>query len=75
MTVDWSACAEVESVPGKVGGKPVVKGTRVPAETILVDEELGASPEETHESFPSVSVEAIRSILAYAHSHRPQLQP
>lgn len=75
MTVNWSACIEVESIPGKVGGEPVVKGTRVPAETILVDEEMGAAPEETHESFPTVSVEAILKIRVYAHSHRPQSQP
>jgi uncharacterized protein (DUF433 family) len=30
MTVDWSECDLVESVAGKVGGKPVVKGTRIP---------------------------------------------
>ncbi len=74
MTIDWSACAEVECVPGKVGGKPVVKGTRVPADAILIDEEMGATPEETHESFPTVSVESILKIRAYAHSHSPQLQ-
>jgi uncharacterized protein (DUF433 family) len=26
MTVDWSECELVESVPEKVGGRPVVKG-------------------------------------------------
>ena len=53
MSVDWSGCALVEVNPAKVGGRPVVKGTRVPADTIITDEELGASIEETHESFPS----------------------
>jgi uncharacterized protein (DUF433 family) len=43
MTVDWSECDLVESVAGKVGGRPVVKGTRIPADTILIDEELGAT--------------------------------
>ena len=75
MTVDWSECDLVESVPGKVAGRPVVKGTRIPADTILTDEELGASIEETHESFPSLSLETIHRIRAYGHSHKPQLQP
>jgi uncharacterized protein (DUF433 family) len=75
MTVDWSECDLVESVAGKVGGKPVVKGTRIPADTILTDEELGATVEETHESFPSLSLGPIRTIRAYGHSHQPQLQP
>ena len=65
MIVDWSECDLVESVAGKVGGKPVVKGTRIPADTILTDEELGATVEETHESFPSLPLETIRSIRAY----------
>ncbi len=75
MTIDWSECKLVESVAGKVGGKPVVKGTRIPADTILADEELGATVEETHESFPSLSLDTIRSIRAYGHAHKPQLQP
>jgi uncharacterized protein (DUF433 family) len=70
MTVDWSECDLVESVAGKVGGRPVVKGTRIPADTILADEELGATAEETQESFPSLSFDTIRSIRAYGHSHK-----
>jgi uncharacterized protein (DUF433 family) len=50
MTVDWSECDLVESVAGKVGGRPVVRGTRIPADTILTDEELGAKVEETLEN-------------------------
>ena len=75
MTLDWSECDLVESVAGKVGGKPVVKGTRIPADTILTDEELGSTVEETQESFPSLSLDIIRSIRAYGHSHKLQLQP
>ena len=58
-----------------MGGRPVVKGTRIPADTILTDEELGATVEETHESFPSLSVETIRSLRAYGQSHKPLLHP
>jgi uncharacterized protein (DUF433 family) len=73
--VDWPECDLVESVAGKVGGRPVVKGTRIPADTILTDEELGATIDETHESFPSLSLDTIRRIRAYGHSHRLLLQP
>ena len=75
MTVDWLECDLVESVAGKVGGRPVVKGTRIPADTILTDEELGATVEETHESFPNLPLDTIRRIRAYGHSHKPVLQP
>jgi uncharacterized protein (DUF433 family) len=75
MTVDWLECDLVESVAGKVGGRPVVKGTRIPADTILTDEELGATVDETLESFPSLSLDIIRRIREYGHSHTPVLQP
>ena len=75
MTVDWSECELVESFAGNVGGRPVVKGTRIPADTIVTDEELGATAEETLESFPSLSLDTIRIIRAYGHSHKPMLQP
>jgi uncharacterized protein (DUF433 family) len=75
MTVDWSECELVESVAEKVGGGPVVKGARVPADTILTDQELGATVEETHESFPSLSVETIRSLRAYGRSRKFLLKP
>jgi uncharacterized protein (DUF433 family) len=75
MTVDWSGCELVESIAGKVGGRPVIKGTRIPADTILTDEELGATVEETQESFPSISLETIRIIRAYGRSHRPLCRP
>ena len=35
---------------------------------------VGATVEETHESFPSLSLDTIRRIRAYGHSHKPQLQ-
>jgi len=75
MTVDWLECDLVESVAGMLDGRPVIKGTRIPADTILIDEELGATAEETCESFPSLSLDTIFRIRAYGHSHMPLLQP
>jgi uncharacterized protein (DUF433 family) len=70
--MDWQDCAEIEVVPGKVGGRPVIKGTRVEPDVILVDEEYGRSPEQTHASFPTVAVDTIRKIRAFAHQHQLQ---
>lgn len=66
--MDWTECDLVEQVPGKVGGKPVVRGTRILADTIIEDYELGAPLEEIHESFPSLPIDTIRKLLAFAHS-------
>lgn len=34
-TLDWSQCPVVESVPGKVSGAWVLKGTRMPVSVIF----------------------------------------
>jgi uncharacterized protein (DUF433 family) len=34
-TLDWSQCAAVESIPGKVSGAWMFKGTRLPVATII----------------------------------------
>jgi len=31
-----------------MGGRPLIKGTRIEPDTIIVDEEYGRSPEQTH---------------------------
>jgi uncharacterized protein (DUF433 family) len=70
MVMSWDECDLVERVPGLVNGRSVVKGTRVEAETILVDYELGSPVEEIHENFPTVSLDTIRKLLAFAHSRQ-----
>jgi uncharacterized protein (DUF433 family) len=66
--MDWQGCDLVEQVPGKMSGKPVVKGTRILADTVVEDFELGAPVEEIHESFPSLSIDTIRNLIAFANS-------
>jgi len=64
--MDWSGCDLVEVVPGKVSGQPVVKGTRILAETIEQYSQRGASIEEIREDFPSLSIEMIEGMVGYA---------
>jgi uncharacterized protein (DUF433 family) len=33
--LEWSQCPAVESIPGKVGGAWVFKGTRLPVATVI----------------------------------------
>ena len=35
VEIDWMACDLIESVPGKVSGRPVVRGTRIMPDAIL----------------------------------------
>ncbi len=71
--MDWSACPDVESVPGKVSGAWVVRGTRVPADAIVLNARGGYSPEEIVDAiFPTVPLDAARRILMFAGVHVPR---
>jgi len=65
--VDWMACELIEQVPGKVSGRPVVKGTRILPDAIVGSYELGESIEELQEGFPSLSLEQIKRLIEFAH--------
>jgi uncharacterized protein (DUF433 family) len=68
MEVDWSDCPLVEVVPGKVNGLPVIKGTRVQADTVAESAELGETPEEIAYNY-DLDPDAVRRLLAYAGRH------
>ena len=51
--LDWSECPAVESVPGKVSGAWVFKGTRVPVRALFENLEDGASVKDFLEWFPA----------------------
>ena len=70
MNIDWKGCDLVEQVPGKMSGRPVVKGTRILADTIVEDAELGESINDIHENYPSLSTDKIRMLLDFAKSHK-----
>ncbi len=47
-------------------GKACVKGTRVMVSVVLDNLAEGVSPEEMIRSYPTLSTESIRAVLAYA---------
>jgi uncharacterized protein (DUF433 family) len=57
--------AEVVSDPDILGGWPVVKGTRVPAETILVCLRDGMSRSEIFLHYPSLPGDGIDAVLRW----------
>ncbi|MGH2410510.1 MAG: DUF433 domain-containing protein [Chloroflexota bacterium] len=65
MSLDWSQCSAVESVPGKVSGAWVFRGTRMPVATVFENLEAGASVEEIMEWF-DVTREQIMAVLDFA---------
>ena len=65
MALDWTKCAAVESVPGKVSGAWVFRGTRLPVATIFETLEDGLSIEEIMEQF-DVTREQVTAVLDFA---------
>ena len=65
MALDWTKCAAVESVPGKVSGAWVFRGTRLPVATIFENLEDGLSIEEIMEQF-DVTREQVTAVLSFA---------
>ena len=64
-SLDWSLCPAVESIPGKVSGAWVFKGTRTPVAVVFENLEDGMTIDEVAEQF-AVSREQVRAVLEYA---------
>jgi len=56
----------IVSTPGVVGGKPVVKGTRIPVRLIL--EYLAEDPDvqTLFEAYPQLTIKDVKACLEYA---------
>jgi uncharacterized protein (DUF433 family) len=63
--LDWSQCPAVESVPGKVSGAWVFRGTRLPVATVFENLEDGMTIEEVMEQF-DVTRAQIQAVLEFA---------
>ena len=61
--LDWSRCPAVESIPGKVSGAWVFKGTRLPVATVIENLE-DLSIDEVIEQF-DVTREQITAVLDF----------
>ena len=68
--IDWTQCELIECVPGKVSGRPVVRGTRIMPEAITGSYELGETIEELAEGFPALSVQQIQRLIEFAHNRK-----
>lgn len=66
----WNDCPAVERVPGRLAGRPVVKDSRVAAETIVESEDLGESAEETAYNY-GLRLQEVLDVLSYAHQRKP----
>jgi uncharacterized protein (DUF433 family) len=62
--LDWSECPVLESVPGKVSGAWVFRGTRVPVSAILKNLKH-LTVDQLAEDYPSVRRDQIEAVLDF----------
>ena len=66
MALDWSQCAAVESVPGKVSGAWVFRGTRIPVAAVLENLEDGLTIDQIVQMFDGLTRDQVRAVLDFA---------
>jgi uncharacterized protein (DUF433 family) len=64
--LDWSQCPAVESIPGKVSGAWVLRGTRMPVSAIFANIQAGANIDDLLEWFDGLEREQVVAVLEFA---------
>ena len=65
MPLDWSQCPAVESVPGKVSGAWVFRGTRIPVAAVFENLEDGLTVNEIVEMLDGLTREQVKAVLDF----------
>ena len=65
-TLDWSQCPVDESIPGKVSGAWVLKGTRMPVSAIFENLEAGASVNDIMQWYDGLDREQVKAVIEFA---------
>lgn len=66
MALDWSQCLAVESVPGKVSGAWVLRGTRMPVSVIFENLEAGANIDDIMGWFQGLDRNQMKDVIEFA---------
>ena len=73
QTVNWAECPDVEINPGKLGGTPILKHSRMPADGIVENHADGMTAEEIADVF-DLPVQGVRDLLLWAKPRHPMLK-
>ena len=65
MQLDWSHCPAVESVPGKLSGAWVFRGTRIPVSAIFENLEDGLTIDEIIRMFDGLTSEQVKTVVHF----------
>jgi uncharacterized protein (DUF433 family) len=66
MPLDWSTCPAVESIPGKLSGAWVFRGTRIPVSAVFENLEDGLTIDEIVQMFDGLAREQVVIVLDFA---------
>lgn len=64
--LDWSQCPAVESIPGKVSGAWVLRGTRMPVSVIFENLAAGANIDDILEWFEGLDRGQVEAVIEFA---------
>jgi uncharacterized protein (DUF433 family) len=70
--IDWTECALIETVPGRVDGQPVLRGTRLRPQDLLINRDEGIDWLSRNHG---VAPETIRELFAFYDAHKAALVP
>ena len=70
--MNWMECPLIERVPGNVSGVPIIQGSRVRPEDLVVNRAEG---EEWLADAYDLQLSTVRDVLAFYEQHQMQLAP
>jgi uncharacterized protein (DUF433 family) len=65
LALDWSKCPAVESVPGKVSGAWVFRGTRIPVAAVFENLGDGLTIDEVAALYDGLTREQVKAVLEF----------
>src|SRR5438477_9492882 len=63
--LDWSKCPAVESVPGRLSGAWVFRGTRIPVSAVFENLEDGLTVDELVALYDGLTREQVKAVLEF----------
>lgn len=69
VVTDWSDCPLVEVKPDVQRGRPVLRGTRMPADDIVENWEAGVEEPDIAFNF-QLPIDQVKAVLSYAAKHQ-----
>ncbi len=64
----------ITRIPGVCGGRPIVRGTRIPVQTIVGYYKLGVTVDEILAGLPHLTAAQVFDALSYYHDHQAEIE-